>query len=170
MASLQCIAPDMLIFALPAAAERHVKGVACLGSGYDFVQENSYLHEAGNFMGPKYDVAMLHYWKGYLKQHKEQLSSAPGIDVHAGLHAKSVEVQPMPSYFSFVCRLHVPAVSQHKLAVSLSWAHKPSALLAVCLLCLADAPKSRWQLVTIQRFAGLLRGHCPANLRLQQRA
>ena len=64
----------------------------CLSSGYDFVRENSYLHVPGNFMGPKYDSAMLHYWKGYLKHHQEQLSLNPDIDVHAGLHAKSVEV------------------------------------------------------------------------------
>ena len=78
-------------------AERHVKGVACLGSGYDFVRENSYLHVPGNFMAPQYDSAMLAYWKGYLKQHKQQLSCAPGIDLEAGLHASSVEVQPQPA-------------------------------------------------------------------------
>ena len=73
-------------------ADRHVKGCVCLSSGYDFVRENSYLHVPGNFMGPKYDSAMLHYWKGYLKLHQAQLSCSPDIDVHAGLHAKSLEV------------------------------------------------------------------------------
>ena len=76
-------------------ADRHVKGCVCLSSGYDFVRENSYLHVPGNFMGPKYDSALLHYWKGYLKLHQAQLSRSPDIDVHAGLHAKSLEVRAL---------------------------------------------------------------------------
>ena len=74
-------------------AERHVKGCAVLGSGYDFELENKYLHLPGNFMGPRYDSAMLMYWKGYLKQHQEQLSAeGSAVDVQAGLHAHSVKV------------------------------------------------------------------------------
>ena len=65
-----------------------------LGSGFDFLKENAYLHTPGNFMGPRYDTAMLFYWKGYLKQHQEQLSAGGcGIDVHAGLQAHSVRVR-----------------------------------------------------------------------------
>ena len=65
-----------------------------MGSGYDFRAEMAKASKPLT-MALQYCHAINAYWKGYLKEHQDQLSKAPGIDIPAAKRAATLQVGRM---------------------------------------------------------------------------